>query len=213
MKSVFGRYFALCLAGIILEAIILITVLIQALQLTNSVARSLFYIINDWEIALSAFRFITHWAEALSAFAVCLILIALFANFRKYRRKHALSQLHTWSRDMVLTLADYRQRATTLENSPLERHEIMRVLMDRLKARYRTALANSQILGGELDVNTKRAVQAIFTIDNKVERLDDSVFNDLSTLQHDLSEVMIAAFESLQSEKHYGSQAEGSGAR
>ncbi len=201
MRSVFGKYFALCLTCIILEAIILITVLIEALKSTNSAARSLFYIISDWEIAFSVFRFITNWAEALSALTVCLVLIALFANSRKYRRKRALSRLYTWSKDMVLTLADYRQKVTSLEDSPLVRREKIRAMMDKLKAHYLTALADAQVLGGEMDVNTKRAVHAIFIIDNRVERLDVSVFDDLRTLQHALAEVMIAAFEALQSDK------------
>jgi len=209
MRSVFGKYLALCLTGIILEAIILIIVLIQTFRFTNSVAQSLFNIIGAWPVAPGVFNFTADLAEVLSVLAVCLVLIALFANFRKYRKSRALSRLHEWAKNVVLTLADYRQKDTNPEGSPFERYKEIRALMDKLKAHCRTVLADAQVLGGELDVNTKRAVHTIFTVDEKVRKQDKSVFEDIGPLQHDLAEVMIAAFESLQNKKHMAETSQG----
>jgi hypothetical protein len=200
MRSVFGKYLALCFTGIILEAIILIVVLIQTFRF-NSISHSLFRIIMSWKISLGIFSFIVDWAEILSVLAVCLVLIAFFANFRKYRKSRALSRLHEWAKNAVLTLADYRQEDTSLGDPPLEGYEEIRALMDKLKARCHLVLADAQVLGGELDAVTKRAVHTIFTIDEKVRKQDESVFEDIRPLQHYLAEVMIATFESLQVKK------------
>ena len=201
VRSAFGKYLALFLTGIIIQVIVIITVLIKAFGYTNGLARWLFDIINNWTVSLYMFRFIADWAAALSAFAVCLVFMALLADFRKYRRNHALGRLHNWAKNAVLTLAEYRQGDSGLQDSPLERYEEIKTLVDKLKANCRAALADAQVLGGELDANTEKAVSILFTVDEKVEKQDESAFEDLRTLRHNLADIMISAFESLQNER------------
>ena len=198
MKSIFGKYLFLCFIGIIIEVIVLIVVLIQTFRLTNDLAVSIFDFINNQAIILDVFNFIVNWAVTLSFIAVGLILVAFFINFKKYRRNRALNRVHDWAKNAILLLADYRQRDSGLQDSPLARNEGTRVLTDALKAHGRTILANAHSLGGELDTKTKKAVHTLFDIDEKLEKNDESAYEDLRTLQHDLADVMMATFEYLQ---------------
>lgn len=201
MRWVFGKYLALFLAGIIIQVIVIITVLIKTFGYTNDLARWLFDIINNWTVSLYIFRFIADWAAVLSALAVCLVFLTLLADFRKYRRNRSLGRLHNWAKNAVLTLAEYRWGDSGLQDSPLGRYEEIRTLVDRLKANCRAVLADAQVLGGELDANTQEAVSILFTVDEKVEKQDASAFEDLRTLRHNLADIMISAFESLQNER------------
>ena len=71
-----------------------------------------------------------------------------------------------------------------------------------LKANYHTVLADARVLGGELDANAKKAVDTLFAIDEKVAKQDESAFEDLRTLQHNVAEVMISTFESLKNSRY-----------
>lgn len=202
MRSTIYKYWALYLVGIIVQVIVVITVLIQTFRFTNSLAQALFNIISGWKVALNTFSFIADWAAAFSAFAVCLILIALFADFRKYRRNRALNRLHNWAKNAVLTLADYRKRDPALQNLPLKRYKEIKAIIDNLKANCRSALSDAKLLGGELDDNTKKTVHTLLAVYEKIVKQDDSAFEDLRSLQHNLADVMISTFESLKNARH-----------
>jgi hypothetical protein len=59
-------------------------------------------------------------------------------------------------------------------------------------------LPNVKIIGGELQVKTQKAVRSLHEIDEKVEKRDDTAYDDLRGLQHELADIMMATFDYLQ---------------
>jgi hypothetical protein len=100
-------------------------------------------------------------------------------------------------KNAILILADYRQRDETLHDSPSIRYEGIQVLISTLKTHCSTTLADARQVGGELSVKTEKVVDTILSIDDKLGEHDDSAFEDLKNLQHDLAEIMMAAFEKI----------------
>jgi hypothetical protein len=197
MKSVFGRYLYLCYIGIALEAFTLIIVLIDTFKYTNGIAESAFNTISGSKIVLNIFNFIVDWAIVFSLVSVLFILIALFLNYKKYRRNRALAKIHDWAKNSILLLADYRQRDSSLQDSPEARHEGIKVLTEALNTHGRTTLADGQIVGGELNTKIIKAMDTLSAINDKVSRQDESSYSDLRTLQHNMADVMMSTFEYL----------------
>ena len=202
MKSVFGRYLALFLIGIIIEAVLLIIVLVHTYKYSNGLAQSLFNFIGNWPVSLNVFNFLADWAAALSIFAFCLVIVPFLLNFRKYRRYRALNKLHDWAKNAVLVISDYRRRDVALQDSLLERYEAIMVLINVLKVHHHAALSSARIIGGELGDKAREMVHTLINIEEKVARHDSSAFEDLKSLHHNLANVMISAFESAHSNKH-----------
>jgi len=201
MKSVFGRYLALCIVGISIEIILLVVILIDSFKYPSNLAQSLYNFIGNWPIALDIFNFLADWAAAISIFALFLVAIPFFLNFQKYRRYRALNKLHDWAKNAILVISDYRQRDVGLQHLSLERYEAVTIMINVLKKHHHAILASSKIIGGDLDANTRKSVNALVTIEEKVKKHDDSAFEDLKSLHHDIANIMIYAFESAQDKK------------
>jgi len=199
MRLVFGRYLFLCIIGILLEVIILVAVLIHTFRSTNDLASSVFDFINNQTIILNIYTFLVDWAVTFSFIAVGLILVAFFINFKKYRHNHALKRIHDWAKNAILILSDFRQRDSNLQASPLARYEGIGILIGTLKVHERTMLSAAQAIGGEIDNKTKKSIHLISAIEEKVEEHNDSAYEDLRELQHDLADLMMSTFEHLQS--------------
>lgn len=201
MKSVFGRYLALCVAGISIEIILLVIILVDSFKYSSNLAQSLYNFIGNSPIALDIFNFLADWAAAISIFAIFLVAVPFFLNFQKYRRYRALKKLHDWAKNAILVISDYRKRDVGLQYSSLERYEVVTIMINALKKHHHAALACSKIIGGDLDANTRKLVNALVTIEEKVKKHDDSAFEDLKSLHHDIANIMIYAFESAQDKK------------
>lgn len=190
MRFVLKKYLALLLLSVIVIVILLIALLVKFFTLPTGTAQ--------W-----FFDFIIDWAEALSVAAACLASIALILTFRERRLrrlrrpKQALNTLHRWAMDTVVAINTFRDRDFSQEDQALRRYNEVRVLIDNIKVNTRTALADARLLGGELEDNTKRAVDTLSKVDKKVKKHDDSAFEDLETLADAFANVMISAFTAL----------------
>lgn len=190
MRFVLKKYLALLLLSVIVIVILLIALLVKFFTLPTGTAQ--------W-----FFDFIIDWAEALSVAAACLASIALILTFRERRLrrlrrpKQALNTLHSWAMDTVVAINTFRDRDFSQEDQALRRYNEIRVLIDNIKVNTRTALADARLLGGELEDNTKRAVDTLSKVDKKVKKHDDSAFEDLETLADAFANVMISAFTAL----------------
>ena len=190
MRFVLKKYLALLLLSVIVIVILLIALLVKFFTLPTGTAQ--------W-----FFDFIIDWAEALSVAAACLASIALILTFRERRLrrlrrpKQALNTLHSWAMDTVVAINTFRDRDFSKEDQALRRYNEVRVLIDNIKVNTHTALADARLLGGELEDNTKRAVDTLSKVDKKVKKHDDSAFEDLETLADAFANVMISAFTAL----------------
>ena len=198
MKSLLGKYFYPCLAGIILEIVIIFVVLVRIYRITNSLADSIngFFISNA--VLRSITDFISEWAIVLGILPFVAILLLFLSDIRRGRRKRALGTIHDWAQNAVLILSDYRKRDNSLQESPSVRYEGIKVLVDVLRQHSGTALAEAKVIGGELEAKTQVAIRKFHTVDEKVDKHDESAYNDLQVLQHDLAGVMMSTFELLQ---------------
>ena len=193
MRLVFKKYLALLLLSVIVIVILLIALLVNFFTLPTGTAQRFF-------------DFIIDWAEALSVAAACLASIALILTLRERRLrrlrrlrrpKQALNTLHRWAMDTVVAINTFRDRDFSQEDQALRRYNEVRVLIDNIKVNTHTALADARLLGGELEDNTKRAVDTLSKVDKKVKKHDDSAFEDLETLADAFANVMISAFTAL----------------
>jgi hypothetical protein len=198
MKSILGKYFYPCLVGIILEVIIVFVVLVRIYKTTSSMADSIYDFFIGNVILRSLFDFISEWAIILGIIPFVAILLLFLSDIRKGRRKRALNRIHDWAQNAVLILSDYRQRDNSLQESPLIRYEGIKVLLGVLEQHKSTALTEAKVIGGELEAKTQAAIQKVNAIEAKVDQHNESAYNDLQMLQHDLAEVMMFTFELLQ---------------
>lgn len=202
MKSIFRKYVYFYLAGTILEAVILCAVVISALQTTSDTAHSIVTAISNSRSILAMFNFITSWADVISGLIVCAFLITLYLNYRTYRYNRALIRIHNWARRTAALLDEYEQRDLRLQKMPLQRHNAIRNLVNRLTEPCRFILTDARTLGGEIESRTKKVVYALFTIDDKIEQNDDSVFEDLMTIPYGLTTVISSAQDAAQNSKY-----------
>ena len=198
MKSILGKYFYPCLAGIILEVIIVFVVLVRIYRTTGSLTNSIYDFFVGNAILRSIFDFISVWAIVLGIIPFVAILLLFLSDIRKARRKRALNRIHDWAQNAVLMLSDYRQRDSNLQDSPSIRYEGIKVLLDVLEQHRSTALTEAKVIGGELEAKTQAAIQKIKAIEAKVDQHNESAYNDLRILQHDFAGVMMFTFELLQ---------------
>jgi len=198
MKSLLGKYFYPCLAGIILEVIVLFVVLVNVYRISNNLADSIYGFFISNTVLQSIVDFISDWAIILGIIPFLAILALFLSDIRKSRRNRALSRIHDWAQNAVLILSDYRQRDSSLQESPSVRYEGIKVLLDVLKQHSSTALTEAKVIGGELEAKTQEAIRRIITVDEKVDKHDESAYDDLQIIQHELAGVMMSTFELLQ---------------
>ena len=198
MKSLLGKYFYPCLIGIILEVLILFVVLVQNFRSVNDLADSIYAFFSRNTVIQSIFGFLSDWSILISIIPVFTILLLFLTDIRKDRRNRALGRIHDWAQNAILLLADYRQRDNILQQSPALRYEGTKVLMDALKKHSVATPEDARVVGGRLKTETRKAIYTFNTIDEKISNNDDSAYDDLRTLQHDLAYVMMSTFEILQ---------------
>jgi hypothetical protein len=198
VKSSLGKYLYPCIAGILIEAIVLFVVLVDNFRATSALAESIYTFFGNNAVLQNIYDFFVEWAVIICIIPIFVILVLLFVDIRRHRRIHTLRRIHDWAQNAVLILADYRKRDDRLRDSPLIRHESVKVLINALKQHNRNVLPNVKIIGGELQVKTQKAVRSLHEIDEKVEKRDDTAYDDLRGLQHELADIMMATFDYLQ---------------
>ncbi len=194
MKSILGKYFYPCLAGIIIEVILVFVVLVKVYRISISLAGSIYDFFVSNVVLQAVFDFISDWAIVISIIPIIAILVLFIIDIRNRRRRNALSRIHNWAQNGVLILSDYRQRDSNLRESPSVRYEAIKSMLGVLKQHSNVALTGAKIVGGELEINTKETIQKFNIIDEKIDKYDESAYDDLKILQHDLATVMMSTF-------------------
>jgi len=196
MKSALGKYLYLCLAGIILEAIVLIAVIIQTYRPISGLLQTIYDGLAGSAAVLVVFNFLTDWAEIFSGVIVCIILVVLYIYYREYRRSRALFRLYSWAKNASRLLEGFNQGNSGLQDVPLQQYDRAKALVDTLTGHCRGILADARTLGNELDTTARKAIYTLFTIEDKVEQHDDTAFEDMQTLIDNLSDVVTATVNS-----------------
>jgi hypothetical protein len=189
MKAMFGKRLPYLLALVILEVIVIVIVVIWAFK------GAAYDFISKSSAAFNIFGFIADWSMAFSGAIVLAALVIAFISFNKFRRDRAVNRLHTWARNGVVILAQYRKESTGPTDSSAERFEEVVVLLDKLMTNAALALADARHLSGEINDKTVKTVEELRAVREKLAGEDGSLFDDLEALQHDFADVMILAFE------------------
>jgi hypothetical protein len=188
MKSLFGKRLPYFLALVIIDVVVIIISVLWSFQ-------GVYDFFSKIPAAFHFFNFIADWAGAISGVVVLAALALLFISFRKFQRRRAIHRLHNWARNAVVILAQYRQRSASVADSPAERYEGAKVLLEKLMAKASLALADARNLSGEIYDRTRETIDGLRAMEAKLASGDESLFDDLQTLQHDFADVMILAFE------------------
>ena len=198
MKSLLGKYFYPCLISIIIEIIVVFVVLIEFYSISNGLADSIHSLFIGNEILRSIFVFVSDWAIILAILPFIVILSMFIADIRKARRRRALNRIHDWAQNTVLILSDYRQRDSSLQKSPLVRYEGIKMLMGILKQHSGHIIIEAKTVNSTLESRTQEVIRKYDILGEKIDNHDESVYNDLKVLQHDLASIMMSTFELLQ---------------
>lgn len=198
MKSLLGKYFYPCLISIIIEIIVVFVVLIEFYSISNGSADSIYSFFIGNEILRSIFVFVSDWAIILAILPFIVILSMFIADIRKARRRRALNRIHDWAQNTVLILSDYRQRDSSLQKSPLVRYEGIKMLMGILKQHSGHIIIEAKTVNSTLESRTQEVIRKYDILGEKIDNHDESVYNDLKVLQHDLASIMMSTFELLQ---------------
>jgi hypothetical protein len=198
MKSLLGKYFYPCLISIIIEIIVVFVVLIEFYSISNGLADSIHSLFIGNEILRSIFVFVSDWAIILAILPFIVILSMFITDIRKARRRRALNRIHDWAQNTVLILSDYRQRDSSLQKSPLVRYEGIKMLMGILKQHSGPIILEAKTVNSTLESRTQEVIRKYDILGEKIDNHDESVYNDLKVLQHDLAGIMMSTFELLQ---------------
>jgi hypothetical protein len=195
MKAMFGKRLPYFIALLVIEVIVIVIIIIWTFKDTSGAFRSAYDFIGKSSFFFNIFNFIWDYAEVVSGVVVLLALgIALF-SFKKWQRHRSVNRLHNWARNGVVVLAQYRKETATDDDSPADRYKEIGVLIDRLLANSNLALTDASILRGEIDAKTRKTVDGLHAVKEKLTSEDASLFDDLPDLHHDFADVMILAFE------------------
>ena len=195
MKVIFGKRLPFFLALLIFQVIVIIIVLIWTFRDAGGLFKSAYDFIGKSPVALSILNFIAGFAEYISGSVVVIALVILLISLKRYQRGRAINRLHNWAQNGVVLLAQYRQENPGTLDSQAYRYNEVRVRVDKLLVKYKLTLADARILGGEINEKTRRTVEVLQIIRKKLANEDETLFDDLKTLQHDFADVMILAFE------------------
>jgi len=195
MKAMFGKRFPYFIALLAFEFIIILIIIVWTFRGTEGFFRSIYDLIAQSSVALSIFEFIWDYAEAISGVVVLAALVLLFLSFKRFQRGRAVDRLHSWARNGVVALAQYRQQ--TIGDSSAARYWDVKVLVDKLVAGSKPALEDAGVLGGEINTKARKTIAGLAAVQLKVAAEDPSLFDDLQDLQHEFADVMILAFESV----------------
>jgi hypothetical protein len=194
MKAIFGKWLPVFLALLIFQIIVIIIVLIWTFY-DVGVFKSVYDFIAKSPLAFDIFNAITDYAAVISGVIVFVELVITFFSLRKYQRGRAVNRLHNWARNSVVILAQYRQANPDGAGAAGAKYAEAKILVEKLIANSNSALADARTLRGEINDKTGKTVDMLLSVREKLAGEDDSLFDDLQTLQHDFADVMILAFE------------------
>lgn len=195
MREIFGKQVNAFLALLIFQILVIFVVVVETFGNSGGPIQSLYRLIGKSPGLAGMFETITDYSSAISGLVVCAALLILLFNLRKYQRDRAIIRLHNWARNGVVVLAQYRQEnADALEHNPGNFDGVKNIL-DKMNSGIRVVISDARILGGELGEKIQKAIGVLGTVEEKLGNRDNSLFEDLQDLQHDLADIMIRAFE------------------
>jgi hypothetical protein len=189
VKAIFGKRLPYFVALIVLELIIIVVVVIWTFK---GAAYNFF---GKSAAAFNIFNFIANWSLAFSGAIVLAALAIAYISFTRFRRERAVNRLHTWARNGVVILAQYRKESVDQADPSTEQYKEVGLLLDKLMANTQLALADARLLRGEINDRTVKTVEELRAAREKLAGEDNSLFDDLQVLQHDFADIMILAFE------------------
>jgi hypothetical protein len=195
MKAIFNKHVNAFLALLAFQILIIIIVVVVTFSDAGGPISALYRLVSDSPGFLGIFNTVTDWSAAISGFVVCTALVILLLNLRKHQRDHAIIRLHSWARNGVVVLAQYRQENAEAAEHQSDNFEGVKPILDKLNHNMNLAMTDARILGGELNDSVKGTIDVIHALDDKLRNRDRSLFEDLHGLQHDLAGIMIRAFE------------------
>jgi hypothetical protein len=191
VKAIFGKRLPYFLALVVLELIVIVIVVIWTFK------GGAYELFTRNSAVFHIFDFIAEWSLAFSGAIVLAALVIAYISFVRFRRGRAVSRLHFWARNGVVILAQYRKESAGQADPSTEQYEEVGVMLDKLMANAPGALADARLLNGEINEKTRKTVEELRAVKEKLANEDGSLFDDLEALQHDFADVMILAFELL----------------
>jgi len=193
MKAMFGRRLPYFIALLTFEFIVILIIVVWTFRGSEGFFRSIYEFFAGNAVVLSVFDFIWNYAELISGVVVLAALLLLYISFRKFQRGRAVNRIHSWARNSVVALAQYRQK--TANDMPAAGYGSARVLIGKLADSSKLALDDARIMGGEINARVRKTVERLRAVEQKLDAEDASLFDDLQDLQQDFADVMILAFE------------------
>jgi hypothetical protein len=195
MKEIFNKHVNAFLALLAFQILIIIVVVVVTFSDAGGPISALYRLVSKSPGFLGIFNTITDWSAAISGFVVCTALVILLLNLRKHQRDRAIIRLHSWARNGVVVLAQYRQENAEAAEHQSGNFDGVKPVLDKLNHNMNLAMNDARILGGELNDRLKKTFRIMHAIEDKLGNHDKSLFEDLQSLQHDLAGIMIRAFE------------------
>ena len=146
MASLFGKYWPLFLAGVVVILVSVIAAIAVQLQLFKE---------TNW-LAIWLFKFVDDWAAPLSASAAILLIIAVFMTIRETRRRRVLDRIRTWASNAITLL-----KAPSTEESPALKVAELNAKFQAIKVGSTQILADSKQIGRELNDRVEKAVSSV----------------------------------------------------
>jgi len=193
MKAMFGRRLPYFIGLLAFEFVVILIIVVWTFRGNEGFFRSIYDFFAGSSVVFSVFDFIWNNAELISGVVVLAALALLYISFRQFQRGRAVNRVHSWARNSVVALAQYRQK--TANDLPAAGYGGARVLIDKLADSSKLALEDARILGGEINTRARKTVAGLREVERKLNDEDASLFDDLQDLQQDFADVMILAFE------------------
>lgn len=146
MASLFGKYWPLYLASVVIILVWVIAAIVVQLQLFKE---------TNW-LATWLFKFVYDWAAPLSTSAAILLIIAVFMTIRETRRRRVLDRIRTWASNAITLLM-----APSTEESPALKVAELNAKFQAIKVGSTKVLAGSKQIGRELNDKVEKAVSSV----------------------------------------------------
>lgn len=183
LRSLFGKYWTLYLAGVTVIVIVAATVLVQIFRSTNSPAQWFFTFISKWTVTSGAYDFVVEWAEALSITAAISVAVATIMRIREIRRERALVRIHNWARDAVVKLTR-PSNGKSVTKKVADWKQRMRII----RAKSGGALTDARAFGNGLEPKINKAVKTL-------SEFEDCLFDNTESADvKNLLETTVSAF-------------------
>jgi len=178
IRSALGKFWYFYLAGIIIQCIVILAILVRFFAPTNSFAKSLLgYIYDGWGAPFSTatFNFIINWADILCIAALYIVFIPTVIMIIKNHRRQALVRLHMWATDAVDKLTNGGYEGLTIKKNDNWENQLHNIIVNS-----DNALADTKAIGNGLKPKVEKVVKNLSKLEHCLNNPTDA--SDLKTL-------------------------------